>query len=102
MRPWTRRYEHYLPLRAKATTIKPLWSGLAGWFYTHVEKGSSILGIGDSPYEAFGWLCIAGMMASLFLPHRGCWLIIIAAIGLQVVVSAFLAGPTPRLRSCAR
>ena len=96
MRPWTKPYEHYLPLRAESTTITPLWSGLARWFHTHIENGPSILRIGDSPYEAFGWLCIAGMLASLFLPQRGCWLIVIAAIGLQVVVSAFLAGPTPR------
>jgi hypothetical protein len=96
MRQWTKPYEHYLPLRAEPTTITPLWSGLARWFYTHVEKAPSILGVGDSPYEAFGWLCIAGMFAALFMPQRGCWLIIIAAIGLQIVVSAFLAGPTPR------
>jgi hypothetical protein len=95
MLPWTKPYEHYLPLRSDATLVTPCWSGLARWFYTSIEKGPSLLGIGDTPYESFGWLCIAGMIASLFMPQRGCWLVIVAAIGLQIVVSAF-AGPTPR------
>jgi len=96
MRPWTRPYEHYLPLRSDATPLTPFWSGVSRWFYERVEKGPPILGIGDSPFEAFGWLCFFGMLISLFVPNRGCWLIVIAAIGLQIVVSAFLAGPTPR------
>ncbi len=96
MRPWIKPYEHYLPLRSDSTSLTSFWSGLTQKFYTTIEKGPSLLGIGDTPYEAFGWLCIAGMCASLFMPNRGCWLIVVAAIGLQVVVSAFLAGPTPR------
>lgn len=96
MRPWTRPYEHYLPLRSDATALTPYWSGVARWFYEKIEKGPSLLGIGDTPYEAFGWLCMAGMCACVFTRQRSSWLIIIAAIGLQIVVSAFLAGPTPR------
>lgn len=95
MRPWTGPYAHYLPLRSEPTVLTPLWSGLARWFYHEMEKGPS-LGIGDSPYEFFGWVCFLGMAVAMFHPNRGCWLIVIAAIGLQIVVSAFLAGPTPR------
>lgn len=96
MRPWTKPYEHYLPLRSDATSLTPLWSGLSRWFYQNIEKGPSLMGIGDSPYEFFGWICFLGMALAMFLPSRGCWMIIIAAIAMQVVVSAFLAGPTPR------
>lgn len=96
MRPWTHPQAHYLPLRSKATFLTPLWSALSAWFYHNIEKGRSVLGIGDSPFEAFGWLCIMGMLGSLMMPQRGTYLVIIAAVGLQIVVSAFLAGPTPR------
>jgi len=96
MRPWVKPYEHYLPLRSDATPLTPYWSGIARRFYTDIEKGPPLLGIGDSPYEAFAWLCLAGLVGSLFMPRRGCWLIVVMTIGLQVVISAFLAGPTPR------
>ena len=96
LRHWIDPYHHYLPLRSDATALTPIWRGLARSFYHRIEKGSSVLGIGDSPYEAFGWFCFLGMGASLLAQNRSTWLLIAGVIALQVVVSAFLAGPTPR------
>ena len=96
LRHWTDPYRHYLPLRSDTTALTAPWRGIAQWFYHNIEKGPSILGVGDSPYEAFGWICLLGMAASLFLRNRSTWLLVVGVIALQVVVSAFLAGPTPR------
>ncbi len=96
LRRWIDPWQHYLPLQSEPTPLTSIWSGAAGWFRRHIEKGPSILGVGDSPYEAFGWLCLFGMAAACFAPRRSTWMLIIGVIAFQVVVSAFLAGPTPR------
>ncbi len=96
LRHWIDPYQHYLPLHSEETSWTPLWRGVARSFYQRIEKGPSILGIGDSPYEAFGWLCFLGMGASILPRNRSTWLLVAGVIALQVGVSAFLAGPTPR------
>ncbi len=41
-------------------------------------------------------MCIIGMIAVLGTRERFAWLVIAGVIFLQIVPSAFLAGPTPR------
>lgn len=95
-RQWIDPYAHYLPVQTSATTTTGPWRELAGWFYRNVEKGPPVPFLGDSPYEAFTWLCLFGAAASLLMRNRTTWLLISAVIAGQVLASAFLAGPTPR------
>jgi hypothetical protein len=66
------------------------------WAYRNIQMGPSIAGIGDSPYEAFIWLCLLCVLGSLFTRNRATWLLVAGLVGIQVVVSAFLAGSTAR------
>ena len=95
-RHWIDPYEHYLPLQTSATTTTGPWRELARWFYRNVESGPPVFVLGDSPYEAFTWLCLLGALASLLMRNRTTWLLLSAVIAGQVLASAFLAGPTPR------
>jgi hypothetical protein len=52
--------------------------------------------MGDSPYEAFVYLCMAGGLLSLGTRERMTWLLLALVIASQVVPSAFLAGTIPR------
>jgi hypothetical protein len=96
MEPWVTPYAQYVTLQTEATQSSPAWRELARWYYHNIEAGPSVLGIVDSPYEEFGWLCIIGMIAVLATRERYAWLAITGVIFLQIVPSAFLAGPTPR------
>jgi len=96
LRRWIDPYQEYLPLRSDTRFATPMWSDLATWFHRHVEKGPSVLGLGDSPYEDFTWLCLIGVVGSLLTRRRTTWLLVTAVVVLQIGVSAFLAGPTPR------
>ncbi|UCC30768.1 MAG: glycosyltransferase family 39 protein [Phycisphaerales bacterium] len=89
-------YDRYLPLTSEPRATTPLWSGIARWFYRHIQKGPPLVGLGDSPYEEFCWLCLFGMLVSLVTRARMTWLLVTGVVFLQVVVSAWLAGPTPR------
>jgi hypothetical protein len=95
MRPWTGPYEKYLRLSEAAPgPTTPIWTAINRWFYRNIEKGPTIGGF--TPYEAFTWVCLLCALACLFTGRRSAWLVVIAAIGLQIGVSAVLAGPTPR------
>ncbi len=94
--PWITPHAKYVTLQSDPTYASPAWRAIAEWFYVNIEAGPSVLGIVDSPYEEFGWLCIIGMIAVLGTRERFAWLVIAGVIFLQIVPSAFLAGPTPR------
>lgn len=90
------QHKSRLPLRADATPTTPLWTTIARWYYRHIDRGPPLLGIGDSPYEAYVWLCFAGMAAAMLSRRRMTFLIIAGVIFVQVFVSVFLAGSQPR------
>jgi hypothetical protein len=95
MRPWVDPYEHYLTLSGAPGPATPLVRGIARWFHRRVEKGPPLVGLGDSPYEEFGWLCLIGVVLSLLTRERTTWLLVTAVILCQLVPSAFFGGPTP-------
>jgi hypothetical protein len=96
MEPWVAPYAEYVTLQSAPAYASPAWRAIAEWFYVNIEAGPSIFGMVDSPYEEFGWLCIIGMIAVLGTRERFAWLVVAGVIFLQIVPSAFLAGPTPR------
>ncbi len=96
VRRWTDPYAHYLQLGSEPTRVTPLWSDVNRWAYRYVEKGPPIVGLGDSLYETFIWLCLLCVGGSLFTRHRTTWLLVAGVVAVHVVVSAFLGGPTAR------
>lgn len=93
---WLDPYDHYLPLSTAPHPTTPVWERIVRWFHRNVATGPRVPGLGDNPYEAFGFLCLLGIVTSLFVRPRMTWLLVSGVVGLQVAVSAFLAGPTPR------
>lgn len=98
MRRWTGPYEHYFKLsEVQSGPLTPLWTDINRWFYRNIERGPGLPGPIDSPYEAFTWLCLICCAACCaFSKNRTAWMLIAAAIALQIGISAVLAGPTPR------
>lgn len=98
MRRWTGPYEHYFKLsEVRPGPLTPQWTAINRWFYRHIERGPGLPGPIDSPYESFTWLCLICCAACcVFSRNRAGWMLIAAAIALQIGISAALAGPTPR------
>ena len=100
--PNVRRYmaseilEKYLPLHYDVAATTPLWTTIAVWAYDHIEAGPPIIGMGDSPYEEFAFLCAAGALLALGLRERWTWLLVSGIAFGQVIASALLAGTVPR------
>ncbi len=95
MRPWVDPYSHYIALSGAPKPTTPMWRGFARWFYRHVENGRPLLGMGDSLYEQFTWLCLMGIVLALATRERATWLLVAGVIACQIVPSAFFGGPTP-------
>jgi hypothetical protein len=91
-----RAYAHYLPVESGPKTATPAWAAIARWFYLHVEKGSAILGIGDSLYEELTLVFFFAGLLSLCTRERAAWMVVLAVVALQIVPSAFVAGVGPR------
>ena len=89
-------YRHYLPLSAQPRALTPWWTALVTWFHRHVEQGRTIVRLGDSFFEAFMLLCVAGGVLSLFRRDRAAWSTVASVISLHVLVSTFLGGPQTR------
>ena len=96
LRPRIEPYNHYIPLKSEPGPTTPVWSAVARWYYRNIECGRSILGIGDTPYEAFVYLCMMGGLLSLTTRQRMTWLLLALVIASQVVPSAVLAGTISR------
>lgn len=96
MRPWIDPAAEYLRFEYAPTATTPFWRDIAEWFYLKVQKGPPLLGFGDSLYEEMSWFCLIGIIASLAMRNRTAWLLVTGVVVLQIVPSAFLAGPTPR------
>lgn len=96
LRPRMEPYNHYMPLGTESSATTPVWSAMARWYHRNIERGPSILGIGDSPYEAFVYLCLFGGVLSLATRDRARWMLLVMVIAGQVVPSAFAAGTIPR------
>ncbi len=89
-------YRHYLPLSAQPRALTPWWTALMTGFHRHVETGRTIVRLGDSLFEAFMLLCVAGGVLSLFRRDRAAWFTVAAVISLHILVSTFLGGPQTR------
>ena len=93
---WLDPYEYYLPLKTTARATTPLWTGITRWFHRHVEIGAPLLGLTDTLYQEFVWLCLMGIGLSLLTRDRMTWLLIAGVFILHVAVFAILAAPSPR------
>ncbi|MCH8113595.1 MAG: oligosaccharide flippase family protein [Proteobacteria bacterium] len=96
LEPYLRPHIEYLPLANEPGATTPLWTLIVRWFYRHIERGPSILGLGDSPYEAFVLICVLGGFYSLLTRERATWAVVGAVVAVQIIPSAFLAGVGPR------
>lgn len=76
--------------------MTPVWTAIARWFYKHVDQGPPIIGLADTPYEEFVWLCIIGGMYSLLTRERIAWLVVGGVVFLQIFVNSLLAATQPR------
>ena len=85
MRPWVDPYSHYIALSGVPKPSTPMWRGFARWFYRHVENGRPLLGMGDSLYEQFTWLCLMGIALTLLTRERATWLLVAGVIACQTV-----------------
>ena len=88
--------DKYLPSPAQGPPASHFWSG---WMRGHrrvVERGPSLTGVLDHPYEEFMWFCLLGGVASLAMPNRVTWLIPAMVIFLHIFISANLGGTIPR------
>ena len=94
--PYLRPHIEYLPLANEPGATTPLWTLIVRWFYRHIEKGPSILGLGDSPYEAFVLICVLGAFYSLLTRERATWAVVGAVVAVQIIPNAFVAGVGPR------
>lgn len=94
--PWLDPYAQYLPLRTDIRATTPLWTGVAQWFRKTIDRGPSILGVADSPYEAFMWFCLISVAATWWTPVRWTWALVTLLILVHILVSAVLAGPAAR------
>lgn len=96
LRRWLQPYWHYLPLRSNPGVTTPLWSGIARWYYRHIDKGPPLVGVGDSPYEEFRFFCLVGVVVSLLTRERTTWLLMTGVVFLHIFGSAFFGGHHPR------
>lgn len=86
----------YLPLNDRPTLTSPLRGGITRWYREHVEKGSPILGLVDTPYEEFVLLCVLGGLLSLVQANRMVWMVPGLVVFCHVVCSAYLIETAPR------
>jgi len=89
-------YRHYLPLRDETHATTWLWAAVNRWFYHHIEKGSPIVGVRDSPHEEFMVVCLLGGVLSLGTRRRVGWLLVGGVIATQLMGSVFLNRPDVR------
>lgn len=94
--PHLRPHIEYLPLANEPGASTPLWTLIVRWFYRHIERGPSILGLGDSTYEAFVLICVLGGFYSLLTRERATWAVLGAVVAVQIIPSAFIVGVGPR------
>ena len=94
--PWLDPFAQYLPLRTDVCATTPLWTGLAQWFRNNIDRGPSIPGVTDSPYEAFMWFCLISVVATWWTRARSTWALIALLLLVHILVSAVLAGPAAR------
>ncbi|MCH7808721.1 MAG: hypothetical protein IIB60_05800, partial [Planctomycetes bacterium] len=88
--------EKYLPMDRRPTLTSPLRGRITRWYRRHIEKGSPVVGLLDTPYEEFMLFCLLGGLLSLRCPNRMFWIMLGVVVLAHVVCSAFLGGLHPR------
>ncbi len=92
----------YFPFEAsrhvdtEPTRTSPFMAKVAQWYRHRVDRGSPVLSLADTPYEAIIWLCVGGGIVSVFCRDRFHWLIVGFPIALHVIISSNLGGVMPR------
>ncbi len=86
----------YLPITNKPTILSSSWGRLTRWYHRRVERGPSLTGLADTPYEEFALLCILGGVVSLVSHNRAMWLLLGFIVTGHVMTTAFFQGTNPR------
>lgn len=89
-------YEDVLRFESRARLSTPAWSTFIASAHRLFEAEISLFGRATTSYELLILISVFGMAASLLFPGRGCVLVILSAVSIQVVLAALLVGPVPR------
>ncbi|MFQ5415012.1 MAG: hypothetical protein ACE5E6_11190, partial [Phycisphaerae bacterium] len=91
------RMNRYMRVSGRAGGASDLWTGFARWYHATMERGRPMLGVADSPYEAFALMSVLGFGAGMvFGRHRAGWMILAAVVAYHVGVSSLIGSLEPR------
>ncbi len=96
LEPWVTPCGGYLLLDGNPRWATPLWSAIARHYYRWIDQGSPIPCLGGTAYQSLTWVCLIGMGCCLLTSQRSAWAWVATVFALHLVLSAFVAGPTPR------